>query len=173
MLAVDLLYEFEFGVWKALFSHLIQILYAAGRGSDHLVIELDRQYCQISRFGNGTIRKFSTNSSEMKWLAAWDYEDLLQCAILVFEGLLDEPYNRRLMKLLYCTAEWHALAKLWIHTDASLDLLEKLTTEFGQLMRQFRDVTCMAFVTTELPKEMTACIRHMLQQQSTSVSSTN
>ena len=42
MLVVDLLHEFELGVWKALFSHLIRVLYAAApHGS--LVTELDRR----------------------------------------------------------------------------------------------------------------------------------
>jgi hypothetical protein len=35
-------------------------------------------YREISTFGHGTIRKFATNSSEMKKLAARDFEDLLQ-----------------------------------------------------------------------------------------------
>ncbi len=40
MLVVDLLHEFELGVWKALFTHLIRVLYAvASNGS--LVAELD------------------------------------------------------------------------------------------------------------------------------------
>jgi hypothetical protein len=43
MLVVDLLHEFELGVWKALFTHLIRLLHAAGRGSNDLVIELDRR----------------------------------------------------------------------------------------------------------------------------------
>lgn len=43
MLVVDLLHEFELGVWKSLFTHLVRILYAAGPG-DELVIELDRRY---------------------------------------------------------------------------------------------------------------------------------
>ena len=43
MLVVDLLHEFELGVWKALFTHLIRLLYSAGQGSDHLVVELDRR----------------------------------------------------------------------------------------------------------------------------------
>jgi hypothetical protein len=30
MLVVDLLHEFELGVWKAIFTHLLRILYAAG-----------------------------------------------------------------------------------------------------------------------------------------------
>ena len=42
MLVVDLLHEFELGVWKALFSHLIRVLYAAAPNGS-LVTELDRQ----------------------------------------------------------------------------------------------------------------------------------
>jgi hypothetical protein len=30
MFAPDLLHEFELGVWKSLFTHLLRILYAAG-----------------------------------------------------------------------------------------------------------------------------------------------
>ena len=98
MLVVDLMHEFELGVWKTLFAHLIRLLYAAGNGSDKLVVELDYRYVslwyyyselcltswaltsyrQISTFGHGTIRKFAANSSEMKKLAARDFEDLLQ-----------------------------------------------------------------------------------------------
>jgi hypothetical protein len=40
MLVVDLLHEFELGVWKALFNHLIRILYAAAPNGS-LVTELD------------------------------------------------------------------------------------------------------------------------------------
>ena len=63
------------------------------------------------------------------------------------------------MKLLYQTAEWHALAKLRMHTDSTLTLLEELTTEFGKLMRQFRDLTCSQFATIELPREAAARTR--------------
>ena len=41
MLVVDLLHEFELGVWKALFTHLIRVLYAAASNGS-LVTELDR-----------------------------------------------------------------------------------------------------------------------------------
>lgn len=44
MLVVDLLHEFELGVWKSLFTHLIRLLYAAGKGSDRLVTELDARF---------------------------------------------------------------------------------------------------------------------------------
>lgn len=60
------------------------------------------------------------------------------------------------MKLLYRTAEWHGLAKLRMHTDSTLNLLDKLTAEFGKLMRQFRDLTCSKFATIELPREVAA-----------------
>ncbi|KAF9474973.1 hypothetical protein BDN70DRAFT_814828 [Pholiota conissans] len=167
MLVVDLLHEFEIGVWKGLFTHLIRILHAAPRrdGIDDLIVELDQRYRKISTFGHGTIRKFAANSSEMKKLAARDFEDLLQCAIPCFEGLLDEPHNRRLMKLLYRTAEWHALAKLRMHTDPTIELLEELTVVFGKLMREFRDLTCSEFATIELPREVAARARRQAAQQ--------
>lgn len=79
-----------------------------------------------------------------------------QCSIPVFEGLLDEPHNARIMKLLYRTAEWHGFAKLRMHTDTTIEHLDSLTKEFGQLMRQFRDSTCSEFQTTELPREVAA-----------------
>ena len=71
----------------------------------------------------------------------------------MFEGLLPEPYNAILMTLLYRTAEWHAFAKLRLHTESTLQHLERLTTELGRLMRKFRDTTQSAYATFELPKE--------------------
>ena len=58
-----------------------------------------------------------------------------------------------LLRLLYKAAEWHALAKLRIHTDATLNFFEATTREFGRLMRQFRDRTADEFDTVELPNE--------------------
>ena len=80
----------------------------------------------------------------------------LQCSIPAFEGLLPEPYNSRLMKLLYRTAEWHAFAKMRLHTDTTLKHLEGLTTELGKLMRGFEDSICSHFQTFELPREVEA-----------------
>jgi hypothetical protein len=40
MLVVDLMHEFELGVWKALFIHLLRILESQG---GELIAELDRQ----------------------------------------------------------------------------------------------------------------------------------
>ncbi|KAH9955650.1 hypothetical protein BC827DRAFT_1320420 [Russula dissimulans] len=152
MLVVDFMHEVELGVWKALFMHLAALL--------------DERYRQIPPFGQ-TIRRFTNNVSEMKQLAARDYEDLLQCSIPAFEGILDEPHNSQLMKLLYWTAEWHAFAKLQMHSDSTLAHLELLTKEFGLLMRQFCDVTCSQFQTTELPREVAA--QNWLKQHTTTV----
>ena len=57
------------------------------------------------------------------------------------------------MTLLYWTAEWHAFAKLRLHTERALQHLERLTMELGQLMRKFRDAMQSRFATFELPKE--------------------
>jgi hypothetical protein len=43
MLAVDFMHEFELGVWKNLFAHLIRLLYAMPDGP-LLVGELDKRY---------------------------------------------------------------------------------------------------------------------------------
>jgi hypothetical protein len=42
MLVVDLLHEFELGIWKSIFTQLIRILYAAAPAG-RLVTELDRR----------------------------------------------------------------------------------------------------------------------------------
>ena len=91
----DLLHEFELGVWKAVFTHLLWILYAHGEDA---IATLNRRYRgmavvtmrslshslsllryrQVPTFGRGTIRWFTNNASAMKRLAARDFEDLLQ-----------------------------------------------------------------------------------------------
>ena len=61
MLVIDLMHEFELGVWKALFTHLIRILSAAKVG-DTLVNELDRRYRMVPTFGGATIRNIPATS---------------------------------------------------------------------------------------------------------------
>jgi hypothetical protein len=71
------------------------------------------------------------------------------------EGLVPEPYNSKLMTLVFRLAEWHALAKLRMHTERTLDHLDQATVAIGQEMRSFRDWT-QALGTTELPGEASA-----------------
>ncbi|KAK7007536.1 hypothetical protein R3P38DRAFT_2644843, partial [Favolaschia claudopus] len=155
MLVIDFMHEFELGVWKNLFTHLIRLLYAQPNGQA-LVDELNRRYRNMPRFGVDTIRRFATNASEMKKLGARDFEDLLQCAIPAFAGLFSGEDDERVLKLLFRMAEWHAFAKLRMHTDPTLEHLRRLTPEIGRLMREFKNTTCANYETFELPREVAA-----------------
>lgn len=89
------MHEFELGVWKSVFTHLIRILYVLGidgvsqlnrrwvdlqlRVLDHILMVV--RYRNIPRFGRSTIRRFSNDVSAMKKLAARDFEDLLQVGL--------------------------------------------------------------------------------------------
>jgi hypothetical protein len=75
MLVPDFMHEFELGVWKALFTHLVRILVSHGDGT---IQEFNRRYRQVPTFGRSTIRRFSENASAMKKVAARNFEDLLQ-----------------------------------------------------------------------------------------------
>ena len=77
------------------------------------------------------------------------------------------------MKLLYRTAEWHGLAKLRMHTESSLALLESLTIEFGLLIQNFEDLTCSQFETTELPSKTAATERLELNNSAPETSQIN
>jgi hypothetical protein len=191
MLVVDILHDFELGVWKVLFIHLIRMLNAVDKT---LVDELDRRYAiyrcrtlipyanvehqssrfrQVPTFGRDTIRHFSSNISELKKLAARDFEDILQvssetvnyetrltpptqCAIPVFDGLFPEPHNRAVLNLLFTCAHWHGLAKLRMHTDLTLNILDEATIQLGAEFRAFVGKTCPAFDTRELRRETAA-----------------
>ena len=61
-----------------------------------------------------------------------------------------------LITLLYRTCEWHALAKLRMHTEETLEHLEKATKELGKVMRQFAEFSSENYETMELPKEVEA-----------------
>ncbi|KAF8057993.1 hypothetical protein FPV67DRAFT_1429294 [Lyophyllum atratum] len=153
MLVVDLLHEFELGVWRALFIQLVRILHAI---NSLLVNEMDRRYREVPRFGQGVIRKFSANASELKKMAARDYEDLLQCSMPVFEGLFPEPHDEIVQNLLFECAHWHTLAKLRMHTDLTLKIFEDVTVSLGNAFRRFENETCAAYTTYELPREFEA-----------------
>ena len=94
MLVVDFMHEFELGVWKAVFIHLLRILDSHDENLKH---ELDRRYAsletqrlilmdhcryrEIPSFGRDGIRKITTNRSELKKMTAHDYEDLLLVSV--------------------------------------------------------------------------------------------
>ncbi|KAF9646621.1 hypothetical protein BDM02DRAFT_3188673 [Thelephora ganbajun] len=151
MLTVDLLHEVELGVWKALLAHLIRMLHACGVDKVH---EFDERFQMVPTFGD-KIRHFEGNISEMKRLAGRDLEDILQSIIPCIEGLFLKPHNTSVIELLFIFATWHALAKLHIHTDTSLRLLDTATTALGNALQYFARVTCPEFNTFETSAEYT------------------
>ncbi|TFK18413.1 hypothetical protein FA15DRAFT_603337 [Coprinopsis marcescibilis] len=163
ILVVDLLHEFEIGVWKDLYIHLIRILDLSP--SSILVNDLDRRFRNVPSFGQA-IRKFASNMSNMSRRAARDYEDVLQCSIVVFENFFEDPHGEIIAKLLYLCCQWHAFAKLRLHTDRTLELFEATTVALGNQFRLFMNVTCANITTYELPREVEARQRRASKSKS-------
>ncbi|KAG2113257.1 hypothetical protein BD769DRAFT_1673787 [Suillus cothurnatus] len=78
------------------------------------------------------------------------------CTIPAFEGMFPNEHDDIIRLLLFRLAEWHALAKLRLHTDDSLDKLDQALTALGKQLRRFQQFTCSAFQAMELPHEVTA-----------------
>src|SRR5215472_8001724 len=95
---------------------------------------------------------------------------LLQCAIPVFDGLLPEPDNFILLSLLHTCAYWHSLAKLHMHTEKTLDIMDHITTKLGDKFCHFEAEICSAYTTRELPHEARACQHRQLLKANTSSS---
>ncbi|KAF6758408.1 hypothetical protein DFP72DRAFT_1065097 [Ephemerocybe angulata] len=151
--AVDPLHEVELGTWRDVFVQLRRLIEAIDPG---LKNALDYRFRQVPTFGRDTIRRFRNNMSEMKQLAARDFEDMLQCAMPVFEGLFPEGHDARVQRLLFVLAHWHAMVKMKLHTDTTLDIMDTLTTELGEAAHAFSSETCAAFETLELKREYEA-----------------
>ena len=113
---------------------------------------------KVSSFGCLTIHKFSNSISEMKKLAGRDFEDILQCAGPCFEGLFPCSINSQIQDLLFTMASWHAFAKLWLHTNNSLDVFWGLTTAFTWQIRHFASKVCPKFDTVQTPSERATII---------------
>ncbi|KAI0070813.1 hypothetical protein K474DRAFT_1776565 [Panus rudis PR-1116 ss-1] len=153
LLAPDLMHDFELGTWRDTLKHILRILHAAG---NDCIQEFNERFRQVHPFGRNTIRRFNTNVSALKGIAARDYEDILQCIIPVVEGLLPEPYDTILREFLFTSATWHALAKLRLHTERTLKFFEDTTRLLGAEVRRFEKTICQHYRTTELPSEAAA-----------------
>jgi len=75
----------------------------------------------------------------------------------VFEGLLPPCHNKIVLNLLFELATWHAFARLWVHTDGTLDMFQASTKSLMAAVWQFIWDTCKFYVAQELPKETAAC----------------
>ena len=80
----------------------------------------------------------------------------MQCSILAFDGLFPRKDDAIIKKLLFRLSEWHALAKLQMHSDESLDRLDLALKKLAAEIWQFQRGTCDTFKTHELPSEVTA-----------------
>jgi hypothetical protein len=60
------------------------------------------------------------------------------------------------MQLLFTCAHWHGLAKLRLHSDLTLDILDDVTTILGERFRHFQRDICPSYATRELPREANA-----------------
>lgn len=94
----------------------------------------------------------------MKKLAGRDFEDILQCAIPVFDDIFDGSLNELVLDVLFIMAEWHGVAKLRMPTTSTVALLRSLTSALGQILRRFQEETTN-IDTQELPKEVNARVR--------------
>lgn len=70
-------------------------------------------------------------------------------------------------------AHWHALAKLRLHTDLTLGILDQYTTLLGKFLRDFHSKTSSAFDTKELPREADARERRKTKKKGKKKASTN
>ncbi|KAJ7225438.1 hypothetical protein GGX14DRAFT_638737 [Mycena pura] len=120
----DVLHEVEIGVVKAVFIHIVRLLYAHGASA---VNKLDERFRQVPTFGRATIRKFHRNISEMKQFAARDHEDTFQCQIPVLEGLYP-ALEKLLLDTSFDLAAFHGMAKLRLHTSKTLTDFRSITT---------------------------------------------
>jgi hypothetical protein len=148
------------------------------------------RFRQVPTFGQDTIRKFTGDVSEMKKMAARDFEDILQVsnchnmiiiepvthksqvAMPLFEGLFYHmpALDNLVQDLLYILATWHAYAKARLHTQTSLNALSQATTTLGHLLRVFRRETSK-IDTKETPKEKAARSRRKARQAEQSLKS--
>ncbi|EPS99439.1 hypothetical protein FOMPIDRAFT_20721, partial [Fomitopsis schrenkii] len=114
------------------------------------------RFCKVPTYGRDTIRRFSNNVSDLKQMAARMYEDILQCIMPVVEDLLPAPHNDIVLDMLFSLAEFHAFAKMRLHTERTLELFEQSIKTLGVATRKFETVTCVAYDTKELPRETAA-----------------
>ena len=97
----------------------------------------------------------------------------MQCSIPVFAGLLPDPHNAQVLRLLFVLCHWHALAKLRMHTDETLDIFEVVTKDLGDHIRSFVSDTCPHFATKELSREAEARRRRRGHQNPSSSSTSS
>ncbi|RPD56273.1 hypothetical protein L227DRAFT_508714 [Lentinus tigrinus ALCF2SS1-6] len=105
-------------------------------------------------WGRDKIRRFWHDASTRKKLAARDYEAYLIVIMPVIDGLLPLDDNQTIQDMLFELANWHALAKLRMHHDVTLENMEHATKHMYEAIKTFASTTCQQHEAMELPSEM-------------------
>ncbi|KAG7093514.1 hypothetical protein E1B28_007188 [Marasmius oreades] len=149
LFVADLMHKIT-GIIESIFKHLNRIIYQEDKLNTEI---LNKRFRSVPAFDSRTIRLFINNVTEMRKFACRDFEDLIQCAIPCYEGLLPPDHNDIVLDLLWDLNVVIAYASLHLHSDSTLASLNTMVTELGNLMRRFVNDTCTAYVTTEIPEE--------------------
>ena len=67
---------------------------------------------------------------------------------------------------MYLASYWHSLAKLQVHSETTLDVLDHVTVLFAKALRHFKHVICPCFNTVETDREYKARRRAAEQRMS-------
>ncbi|KAL0059921.1 hypothetical protein AAF712_013268, partial [Marasmius tenuissimus] len=149
VIVADTMHELA-GLMENIFKQCNRLVFAGDSGNLDV---LNERFRRVPTFDNGTIRRFVNNVTLMKKFAFRDFEDVIQCAIPCFEGLLPEPHNKDLLDLLWDFNVLMAYASLGLHTDSTVATLDSTITELGKSLRRFANTTCAAYETREIPEE--------------------
>ncbi|GJJ14857.1 hypothetical protein Clacol_009125 [Clathrus columnatus] len=84
------------------------------------------------------------------------HEIELGCCMPAFQGLFGEQWDNKIQDLLFTSCCWHGIAKLRMHTEMTLELLDNLTSQLGNSLRFFENTICQHFDTFETPNEKAA-----------------
>lgn len=114
------------------------------------------QHVRDEKNGRSGLRRHLAGCSSLYYSPLSLLTISFQCAIPAFEGLFPASHDVIVQTILYRFAQWHALAKLRIHSDSTLGFLDETFKVLSKQLRKFRDITCTAFTTLELPKEKAA-----------------
>ncbi|EJD00082.1 uncharacterized protein FOMMEDRAFT_136200 [Fomitiporia mediterranea MF3/22] len=100
---------------------------------------------KVLAFGSN-IRSYKRNISDMKQMTGYNFEDLLQCALLVFNSLFLQLYET----IIYDTI-------VALHSE---------TWQFDDVLQKFASNTCPVFATMELAAETHRHVSHIQTRMS-------
>jgi hypothetical protein len=83
----------------------------------------------------------------------------------VFDGLFPDAHNKIVIRLLFIMSHWHGLAKLRMHSDLTLNILDETTTDLGKQFRLFKESVCASYQTQELDREVDARSRRQAKEE--------